>query len=464
MKSLLVGLLSHALLLVAVTASAEVRHEGAWPEADKKVTLDVDGAPRGVAVRKLADAAGWSLVVQTSFAADPADKIDVHVKDQPAGKVLDLVLAGEQRWVAKRDGTLVSLQRDATPAVAPSDAAAAADPHAGMASPQPPQPPEPPEPPAIHGVPPIPPIPPIPPVPPVASGHGKHGRHGDRGEDRVITGGNLVVEKNEVAHDITLFGGNLDVLGKVTGDISVTGGNVVIRPGAKVHGDVATIGGSLTVEDGAEVEGDVGVVGGVLHRGKNAQIGGDITRTDNDDSDSDEPKHGSSRSSGFLHEVGHSITRAAFLFIFGVLLLALATKRMESLRAESATRPMRSLALGIIAIPAAIVAAICLCVTVIGIPVAILGLMLLIFGGYAGIIAILTTIGEALLRHKTPNTYVHLAAGCALLLVTGAIPVVGPIVFIAICLAGVGVVVATRGAGLLPNRSKVSAGPYRTPA
>ena len=155
---------------------------------------------------------------------------------------------------------------------------------------------------------------------------------------------------------------------------------------------------------------------------------------------------------------------SSFLFIFGVILLALAGKRMETLRGEAATRPMRSLALGIVGIPAACIAVVALCVTVIGIPVAIVGVLLLAFGGYAGMIAVLTTAGEALLRHKTQNTYVHLGAGCLLFLVASSLPFVGPFVTAAVVLTGIGIVIATRAAGFLPERKKVPAGPYRTAA
>jgi hypothetical protein len=63
-------------------------------------------------------------------------------------------------------------------------------------------------------------------------------------------------------------------------------------------------------------------------------------------------------------------------------------------------------------------------------------------------------MGEALLRHKTENTYVHLAVGCGLYFLAGLLPWVGkwaaPLVF----LAGVGAVVATRVAGLFPDRHR----------
>ena len=61
---------------------------------------------------------------------------------------------------------------------------------------------------------------------------------------------------------------------------------------------------------------------------------------------------------------------AAVLFVIGTMLLALAGRRMEQLRAEVAARPMRSIALGCSGVLGGVVVVIALCVTVIGIPVA----------------------------------------------------------------------------------------------
>src|SRR5262245_23569119 len=89
-----IWLVALAALLISAQAFAAVKKEGNWPEADKKITLDLDGVARPLALRKLADAAGWSLVVQTPWEKDAGrDAIDIHVKDQPAGKVLELVLS-----------------------------------------------------------------------------------------------------------------------------------------------------------------------------------------------------------------------------------------------------------------------------------------------------------------------------------------------------------------------------------
>jgi hypothetical protein len=123
---------------------------------------------------------------------------------------------------------------------------------------------------------------------------------------------------------------------------------------------------------------------------------------------------------------------------------------------------MRSLALGVVGILGAIAVTIALCVTVIGIPIAIIGLLVGVFGVYAGVCAALTVAGEAILRHRTKNQYVHLGAGCAMFLVVGSIPWVGGFATAALALIGVGVLVATRGAGFVKRGKKPGEGPYRT--
>ena len=417
MKAWWMWLIVPIALLFSVSAKAAVKREGIWPEPQKAVTLDLDGVPRAQALRKLAEAAGWSLVVQTPLGADEDDLLEVHVKDQPATKVLDLVMANEG-WVATRDGSLVSLRREAAPiSTDAKDAALSLE------------------------------------LPSTA-----HGRHGTKAKDRVVTGENLIVYKDDTARDVTVFGGNLDVYGEITGDVSVTGGNVSVHGGAHVRGDVAGVGANVSIEDGATVDGDVSVVGGTLRRGEHAHIGGDIEREEGDASE--KPNEGAFRRA--LRHIGDAVTRSAFLFIFGAILLALGATRMGALRGEVVVRPMRSLALGIVGSVGGAVVFLVLCVTIIGIPIALMGLLAAVFAAYAGIVAVLTTAGEALLRHKTQNTYVHLAAGCAMFLAASSLPFVGGFVTAAVALIGIGVVVATRAAGLVSARKGPPTGPYRT--
>ncbi len=275
-----------------------------------------------------------------------------------------------------------------------------------------------------------------------------------RGEDRVVTGGSTRVEADDVVHDLVVMGGSAEVLGTVTGDVTVMGGSAKLKNGAHVEGDIAVIGGSVNVEEGATVDGDVGTVGGRVKRGGK-------------DSHSDiRLSNGEASTSGIgsvLRDIGGAMTRSALLFVFGAVLLALATGRMESMQGEVAARPMRSFALGIVGSIVFLIVFVALCVTLIGIPIAICALAVAVFGGYAGICAVLTTAGRALVEHKSKSPYVHLAVGCALFLLIGAIPFLGGFVTAAVVLIGLGSVVATRGAGFFRKKTP-NGGPYRTAA
>jgi len=264
------------------------------------------------------------------------------------------------------------------------------------------------------------------------------------------------------------------VIGQVNGDLAVFGGDVHVHEGGEVHGDAALIGGSLVLDDGATIEGDVGVVGGSLKRSEKSHIGGEardekgeikvnVDLSDDEDAADTHAMDVRSRASRVASHVGRAITANAFLFIFGAILLALGTSRMDTLKAEIAARPMRSFALGVVGSIGAVVAFIMLCVTVIGIPVAFVGLVVLVVAAYAGMTAALTTAGQAIFGHKTKNPYVHLAAGCVMLLVLGSLPVIGNFVWAGVVFVGIGTLVATRGAGLIPNRkARTPSDPYRT--
>jgi hypothetical protein len=441
--------IASALFFSASAAHASVKLEGNWPDSDKTISIDASGLSRSEAVRKIADAAGWSIVVH----APSGDPIDLHLKNQPAAKVLDLVL-DDAAYVAKRDGTLVSIERQTESTTTPQAAASATPPLAptpvdsatsNVVLP----------PPAISLTQPVP-----PPPPSATTSTGP-------AEDRLITGGNLRIEKSDVVKNVTVVGGSVDVLGEVMGDLTVAGGNAHVQKDAHVHGSATAIGGALDIEDGATVDGDVGVVGGILTRAPGAKIHGNVIKgkgakhdikLDLEDPDGDAPtdgKRGWSINHG-VRSVGSALTRSAILFVFGAMLLALATDRMEKLRAEIASRPMKSFALGIIGSVAALLAVIVLCVTLIGIPIAVVGTLVAVFGGYAGFCAALATGGQALFGHRTKNPYVQLALGCLLLVAVGAIPFVGTWITVIVSFIGIGAMIATRGAGIASGRARAT--------
>lgn len=441
-----------AVLSWSSAALAGVKLEGTWPEMDKMITLDATALPRSEAVRRIADAAGWNVV----FSSPSTEAVDVHVKKQPATKVLELVLS-DGEYVARRQGDLIQIERDKSHAVAPS------------APPAPPGAPVPPVPPSFPGLSPVP--PPLPaapatrdagdeeddddpdPNPPPSHGHHKKAHR----PDRTVFGGTLRVDKDETVKDVTVLGGTADIYGNVSGDMAILGGNAHVYPGAHVSGDLEMLGGSLKLDDGCIVDGDVNVVGGALDRAPGAQIHGQVA-TGGREHEEEHDKKGAKVVSA-ARKFGGSMTRTAMLFVFGAVLIALLARRMGYLEIEAAQRPMRSFALGVVGLISGVLVAGLLCITLIGIPVAVVGVLAAIFGAYAGVCAVLTAVGGAILRRWTDNAYLHLAAGCALFLVVGFIPYVGTWMTVIVVLIGIGSVVATRGAGYIPPRGGFSAPP-----
>lgn len=420
MKSRSIALLAATAfaVLIPTTSAASLKKEGSWPEHDRTVSLEFDGKP-SEGLKELAKEAEWSLIIRDGAALD-GRHVHVDVDDQPADAVLDALFSG-QDVVAERNGSLVTLR----PGGAGLSPAAAAPPASANE-------------PAI------------------------------RGEDRNVFGGTLVVGRGETFHTVTVAGGTLRVEGTVTGDLVVAGGSATVASGAHVMGNATALGGSLKVEKDARVDGDVGVVGGVLTREDGAIIGGKVVDDDHPGDvkvdvhgkdvatsvvESSEPPR--SRLSRAAHSVGESLTKMALLFVFGCVLLSLLTKRMEMAQAEIASRPMRSFATGVVASlvggVGAVILIVALCVSVIGIPVAIATVLFAVFALYAGITSVLTTIGAAFVAHRSDNPHVHLLVGCLAFFFASLIPWIGSAVTFAVVMVAVGVLVTTRGGQKLAN-------------
>ncbi|MCC6898590.1 MAG: hypothetical protein IT377_06425 [Polyangiaceae bacterium] len=152
-------------------------------------------------------------------------------------------------------------------------------------------------------------------------------------------------------------------------------------------------------------------------------------------------------------DIGDAFSGSLVLFVLGLVLMALAGDRMERLEGEVAARPARSFALGLLGIVGAAVIGITLCVTVIGIPFALVGAMALALFTYAGVVAVLRTLGAALIQHRTPNRYLHLALGCVLFFLVGCVPWLGKYVTFAVLATGLGAVLGSKVAGLWRPRS-----------
>src|SRR5262245_43007200 len=74
--------------------------------------------------------------------------------------------------------------------------------------------------------------------------------------DLVRFGSDITIRPGELIEgDVVSFGGDIEVLGHVTGNVSAMGGDVTLRTTARVDHDVVCIGGQLREESGSSVGG-----------------------------------------------------------------------------------------------------------------------------------------------------------------------------------------------------------------
>ncbi len=75
-------------------------------------------------------------------------------------------------------------------------------------------------------------------------------------KDLVVFGGNATIEQGaQATGDVVVFGGNLTVSGDVGGDVTAFGGNITVNESALVGGDLNTLGGAAQVSPGATIRG-----------------------------------------------------------------------------------------------------------------------------------------------------------------------------------------------------------------
>jgi hypothetical protein len=395
--------LATSLLLVALAhpmaASAEVRLDGDWPEGPA-VTLDLRGVTRAEAIRALAKEAKLSVVMPDLGNGT----LDVQVHEQPADKVLGVLLA-EGTWVASRDGDLLTIR--------PATAADRADDE-----------------------------------PPAKS---KKNRNVE------VLADSLRIGPDDVVQDVSVVGGSVQIAGRVTGDLSVIGGSAELLDTAVVEGSVSVTGGRVTLAPGVLIQGDVNVLGGRVEGLDNAKVEGSVKL---------DPSDGHAKASfgtRAVHRLSEGLRNAALLFIIGSLFTALASERAESLRGVIAARPMKAIAVGLIGFFASLLVLTLVAITIVGIPFAAVGALILVFMVFASTTNALAVVGAAIYGHKSRNVYVHMAIGAALYMLVGLIPGIGPIAQIAAVLAGFGGLVLTKGLGLLPKKIRDSH-PFRAVA
>lgn len=253
-----------------------------------------------------------------------------------------------------------------------------------------------------------------------------------------VAGGHVELgSRAQVAGNATFAGGEVRIEGAVKGYLLAAGGRVFID--GPVDGDVIATAGHLELGARARIGGKLRYAADDLRRDPAAQVAGGVERLERPRTTA-YWRGGRQRRAGWIWTAGMMVLAA----ILAGALPAACERITENLR----THPWFALLFGFIAFVCIPVAAMMLVITIVGIPLALLAILLylaLLLVGYA---ATAVALGEAVLRRFKPDaaarTGLRIAAAILAVLVLALlvrVPFAGWLVACAATLAGIGAIV-----------------------
>jgi hypothetical protein len=99
----------------------------------------------------------------------------------------------------------------------------------------------------------------------------------DGPHERTQFGHDINIGPNEESGELTCFGCSVRVRGRVSSDVTVFAGSVVVEDQGQIGGDTAVFGGGVRLDKNVKLGGDVTVFGGKIRRDPTASVGGDVT-------------------------------------------------------------------------------------------------------------------------------------------------------------------------------------------
>ncbi len=250
-----------------------------------------------------------------------------------------------------------------------------------------------------------------------------HATYGDVAiHDDIAARGNVIVA-GVVEGDLAAIGGTVSISGKVLGDVAAIAGSVTLTEGGevggdlaaiggpasvggKVLGDVAAVGGPVNLDSTAVVEGDVASVGGPITKAPGAQIKGEVKALDLGLINQFIPRAVGTVRFGHEHPVvgrfamlGLNLVWFLGLWVLVILVVVFLPRHTEVISESVTGNFFLAGLLGIIAEILVLPLFVLLCITVIGIPFAlILEPILVLVAFLMGFAAMALVIGKRLVH------------------------------------------------------------------
>lgn len=278
---------------------------------------------------------------------------------------------------------------------------------------------------------------------------------GGLADDQVIFGGTFLLESGETLDgSLLVFGGStsLEPGSLVEGDVVSFGGT--IEAAGEIEGDLVVVGGSVRLEETALIRGSLLTPGGAVSRSSGAQVQGEVITGDD---------------GAFVFPMTPQVVRMeipAGLALFGqavwfffrtlafaaiAVLVALVLPEHTRQTGEAALRqPMLTGGVGLLTLVVAPPLLILLALTLVLIPVSILGLLLLGLAVLFGWVALGLEVGRHIEKSMNQDWGLPITAGVGTFVlglvsgVAGLVDCIGWLVPMAIVLLGLGSVLLTR--------------------
>lgn len=270
--------------------------------------------------------------------------------------------------------------------------------------------------------------------------------------DLTVVGGSAALEAgSKVNGNVAILGGSLSIDGEVTGDVSAMGGVVSIGDTAIIHGDVLSLGATISKSEKAVIRGNIGTGRpGINLPSVRSQV---------------------SNSVNFLWRLIAPIFQSMALAALAVLVSLFALRPMERIRTTMLVQPVLAGGLGLLSIVVLPILLALVAITIILLPVSLLGILGLAIALLLGWISAGLLVGERLAEAFNTSWSPPVSAGIGTLILSlaaalanGIIPCIGWIVPFLVIIISLGGIILTRfGMTSYPPSSTSTISPVQPP-
>lgn len=275
-------------------------------------------------------------------------------------------------------------------------------------------------------------------------------------EDKVIFGGSFTLESGEkLDGSLIIFGGavSLESGSEVNGDVVLTGGSLDVS--GEIDGSITAIGGAVTLGDEAYVRGDINSIGAVLKKSEGARVKGNISnQTQGDLRLPTAPPTKLPAIAGFdFDPVGKALWaffEAIVVAAIAILVTMFAPKPVERVGKAVVGEPVQTGLFGLLSAVVAPGLVLILVITILLIPLALIGALILGLAVLFGWIAIGLEVGKKIAEMFKANWALPVSAGIGTLVLSlviaaaEVIPCIGWLFPSALAVFAIGAVLTTR--------------------